>query len=408
MMNDVVLPQLRANRVGTSREDLRIHNLSLILNLVHKNSAISRSDLTSMTGLNRSTVSDLVLELSDRGLLNESERPQATGVGRPSHVVSVNNRILAFAVEISTYAVRVAAVGLAGSVIERRRALTGLLPDPNKVVEIIAELVASIRKSLDKNSLIVGIGVSVPGQVNEQTGTLRVVTSLGWGEVELASMISAKTGLPVSLGNDGTISCAAERDFGAGRGFSDIVYIFGGAGGIGGGVVVGGQMLRGTSGFAGELGHMRISDSKIEDSAGLPGTLEALLKREDLLDALRLEDADDDELSRAVTRSRSPKVSRLIERQIDILGIAIANCVNIFNPEVILLAGFLSALFDADDYRLLAKARAGGLAGARERVVIRKAQLGANLVLVGAAEIAFAGLLADPAGFKLHSPKTNK
>jgi predicted NBD/HSP70 family sugar kinase len=407
-VNEIALPTLRANRVGSSREDLRIHNLSLVLSLVHKNVSLSRSDLAAQTRLNRSTVSDLVAELSERGLLLETERPQATGVGRPSHMVSVNNRVVAFAVEISTYAVRVAAVGLAGKVIDRRRAVTGLLPSPSRVVEIIVELVASIRSGLDKNSLIAGIGVSIPGQVNEQTGTLRMVTMLGWGEVELASMISAKTGLPVSLGNDGTISCVAERDFGAGRGFNDIVYIFGGAGGIGGGVIVGGQMLRGTAGFAGELGHMRISDSKIEDSAGLPGTLEALVKREDLLDALHLDDADDDELTRAILKSKSLRVRKLIERQIDLLGIAIANCVNIFNPEVVLLAGFLSSLFDADDYRLLAKARAGGLAGARERVVVRKAELGANLVLVGAAEIAFAGLLADPAGFKLRSPKSIK
>lgn len=407
-MNEIALPSLRTNKVGSSREDLRIHNLSLILNLVHKNGSMSRSDLAAETGLNRSTISDLVFELTDRGLLTETERPQSTGVGRPSHMVSVNNLVVAIAVEVSNYAVRVAAVGLAGKVIERRRAVMGLLPEPSRTVDIVADLVTSIRTGLDKSVQIAGIGVSVPGQVNEQAGSLRVVTMLGWGEVELASMISERTGLPVSLGNDGTLSCAAERDFGAGRGFSDIVYIYGGAGGIGGGVIVGGQMLRGTSGFAGELGHMRISDSKVEDSAGLAGTLEALLKRDDLLDALHLDDAEDDELTIEVLKSRSPRVKRLVERQIDLLGIAIANCVNIFNPEVILLAGFLSALFDADDYRLLAKARAGGLAGARERVLVRKAQLGANLVLVGAAEIAFAGLLADPAGFKLHPSKPTK
>ncbi len=407
-MNDRQQPLLRANKIGTSREDLRVHNLSLLLNMVHKSVVISRSDLAAMTGLNRSTISDLVAELNERGLIAEIEKPQASGVGRPSHLVTSSNRVFAFAVEISTYAVRVAAVGLSGNVVERRRVVTGMFPRPEAVVSVIKTLVTDIRSKLDKNSLIAGIGISIPGQVNEQDGSVRLVTTLGWGEVELASMVTAATGLPVTLGNDGTISCAAERDFGAGKGFSDIVYIFGGAGGIGGGVVVGGEMLRGTSGFAGELGHMRISDSRVEDNAGLPGTVEALLKREDLLDVLRLDDADDEELRLAVLRSRSPRLNKLIERQIDILGVAIANCVNIFNPEVVLLAGFLSVLFDADDYRLLANARAGGLAGARERVVIRKAELGANLVFVGAAEIAFAGLLADPAGFELLPPKKFK
>ena len=153
---------------------------------------------------------------------------------------------------------------------------------------------------------------------------------------------------------------------------------------------------------------MRISDSRSEDTAGLAGTVEALLSREDLLDALRLDDADDDELLRAISRGQSPRVKKLIERQIDILGTVIANVVNIFNPEVVLLAGFLSVLFEADDYRLLANARAGSLAGAREKVVIRKAELGSNLVLVGAAELAFAEVLANPAGAKLYSPKKAK
>mgnify|MGYP002143133001 CR=1 FL=1 len=399
---------MQSNKVGSSREDLRIHNLSLVLNLVHRSKTISRSDLAAQTGLNRSTISDLVSELSTLGYVVESERAQASGVGRPSHIVAASNRVVAISIEISTYAIRAATVGLAGMVIERRRALTGLMPNPDNSVATIARLVTELKTSMPKDTMVTGIGISIPGQVNQETGTVRQVTALGWGEVPLAQQVSEITGLPVRLGNDGTISCTAERDFGAGRGFSEIVYVFGGSGGIGGGVVVGGQILRGSSGFAGELGHMRISDSKIEDNAGLAGTVEALLRREDLLDALHLDDADDDELSKAIATSHSPRVKKLIDRQIDILGIAIANCVNIFNPEVVLLAGFLSVLFDADDYRLLARARAGGLAGARERVVVRKAELGSNLVLIGAAELAFAELLSNPAGAKLYNPKKIK
>jgi predicted ArsR family transcriptional regulator len=91
---------------------MRIHNLSLLLSLVHRTVLISRSDLANQTGLNRSTISDLITELTELGLLEEIDKPQASGVGRPSHLVTVTSRVVAIAVEISNYAVRVAALGL--------------------------------------------------------------------------------------------------------------------------------------------------------------------------------------------------------------------------------------------------------------------------------------------------------
>jgi predicted NBD/HSP70 family sugar kinase len=84
-----------------------------------------------------------------------------------------------------------------------------------------------------------------------------------------------------------------------------------------------------------------------------------------------------------------------------LLGIGIANLVNIFNPELVLLAGFLSELFNADDYRLMSQVRKSALAGARERVQIRTAELGPNLQLIGAAQLGFADILADPIGATL-------
>jgi predicted NBD/HSP70 family sugar kinase len=166
-------------------------------------------------------------------------------------------------------------------------------------------------------------------------------------------------------------------------------------------VVVDGNLLRGTTGYAGELGHIRISDSRLPDSMGLEGTLEALVRREELEEALGLENADDAELRVALSRRRSNKVERVLNREIDLLGIGIANLVNIFNPELVLLAGFLSELFNADDYRLMSQVRKSALAGARERVQIRTAELGPNLQLIAAAQLGFADILADPLGATL-------
>ena len=386
---------------GSTREDLRQHNLSLVLRLVHRAGSISRSELTRLTGLNRSTISDLVADLVSLGLASESEPETSSRVGRPSLNVSVVAEVACFVISPGYHSTTIAVVGLGGRVLAKRRKSTRINPSPEEVVETATELIAQITRELPTKTRIAGIGVPVPGQVNILQKSVRFAPHLNWVDVPLGQMLEDALGLPVRLDNDGSLSSSAERDFGAGKGFDDIIYLFGGDGGIGGGIIMGGNVIRGSTGYAGELGHVRISDSRTEDSAGLPGTLEALVKREDLIEALRLDDADDDELHSALQAKLPPRASRLVERQIDYLALAIANLVNIFNPQVVLLAGFLSALYDIDDYRLVNQVRLSSLNGARERVQIRTAALGSNLLLIGAAELAFAALLNDPAETQL-------
>lgn len=387
-----------ARGAGNNRNDLRQHNLSVVLNLIHKSQAISRSEITSITGLNRSTTLDLVGVLQDLRLVNETESETAGSVGRPSIMVSSSDSVVSFAVVPTKHSVTVAAVGMNGRIHEKVRESLVLYSGADETAKVAADLIGGLRKRLKSGTRIAGIGVSISGQVNVATNVVRHSPFLGWIEEPFGSVLSRLTDLPVKLDNNSTLTCATERDFGAGRGFENIVYLMGAEGGIGGGVVVGGQLLRGATGYAGELGHIRISDSRLADSMGLEGTLEALVRREELEDALGLENPDDAEIRAALARRRSTKVERVLNRKIDILGIAIANLVNIFNPELVLLSGFLSELFNADDYRLMSQVRMTALPGARERVQIRTAELGPNLQLIGAAQLGFADLLADPAG----------
>jgi predicted NBD/HSP70 family sugar kinase len=225
---------------------------------------------------------------------------------------------------------------------------------------------------------------------------------LKWVDVPFGSLLEERLKMPVWVDNDGSLACMAESSFGAGRGFSDIIYLFGGAGGIGGGVVIDNQLVRGSRGYAGELGHIRITDSKSVDSLGLTGTLEALVNRDDLAHALGLDDPEDDDLSRAILSATTPRAIRLIEKKIQALGFALANLVNIFNPQVILLSGFLQPLFQANDYSLLSKMRQNAVAGSREHVQIRTTELGGRILEIGGAQLAFTDLIADPARAKFY------
>ncbi len=226
---------------------------------------------------------------------------------------------------------------------------------------------------------------------------VRLAPHLNWVEVPFARMLHQQTGLPVFIDNDASLGSIAERDLGAGRGFSEIVYLFGGAGGIGGGVIHGGILLRGAAGYAGELGHVRISDSPKEDYSGLQGTLESLVQRDDLLAALKIESADDAQLEEVLSKPVSSKVQKLLESQIDALAIAVGNYVNIFNPEIVLIAGYLAVLHSYDRDRLLSRFRWSTLTAPQDRLLVKTAELGPNLLMIGAAGLPIAPLLAEPA-----------
>lgn len=393
---------------GQNRDDVRQHNLSLVLRTLHLLGQVSRSHLTSSSGLNRSTISDLVSELQELGLATESEAQASSGVGRPSLMVSPSEDIVAFSVHPEIDATTVGVVTLGGKVLHRERIVNGGAPTPKQSAEIAGAAISRIRTELKPNVRIAGVGVAVPGQVRVADGVIRLAPHLGWIEAPFGPALSQLTGLPVFLDNDASLGCIAERDFGAARGLTDVIYLYAGSGGIGGGVIAEGSKLRGSSGYAGELGHVRISSSNKKDYSGLEGTLEALVSRDDLLDALKLFGADDEEIDREIQGQISPKVKKVLDAQIEYLGQGLATYVNIFNPQAIVLAGFLTTLFNYAPDRVIETMRANALAASHERVVIRNGELGTNLMMVGSADLAFSALLQRPSDAQLIAARQPK
>lgn len=389
--------------LGSNRDLVRQHNLSAVLRLLRIHGNMSRSSLAQRTALNRSTISDLVTELQELGLIHESDAPDRTGVGRPSLMVSLSDDVVVFSVNPETDATTVGIVTLSGHVLRKERIPHGVLPDPEAAVRDAGDLIARMRKELPAHFRIARIGVAVPGQVRVGDGVIRLAPHLNWVEVPFASMLNQATGLPVIIDNDASLGSIAERDYGAGRGFSEIIYMYGGAGGIGGGIIHAGSLLRGSAGYAGELGHVRISDVPGADYSGLQGTLESLVKRDELLTALGITTADDDELAARLADPVSGKVKKLLESQIDALAVAVGNFVNIFNPEIVLLSGYLAVLFGYDSDRLLSRFRWSTLNAPQDRLLVRTGELGPNLIMIGAAGLAFASLVAQPASTQLFS-----
>lgn len=383
---------------GSSHDDVRRRNLSVILRLVHLGGAASRSRLTRLTGLNRSTIAALVAELAELGLVEEREPDSTNQVGRPSPIVAVSDRFVAIAVNPEIDAVTIGIVGLDGTVHRRIRHPLEHSPSVAEAVDISAAVIEGLRSELESRFTVIGIGVAVPGLVRASDGLVRHAPHLGWVNEPLARMLRTATGYPVLAANDAGLGATAERYFGAGRGLTDLIYLNGGASGIGGGLIVGGQAAGGFDGYAGEFGHTRVSGSDRTDSAGIAGTLEAEVTRSELLEVLGLPGADADELERALLAADSPAVRAEVNRQQDFLAVALAGAINILNPQLVVLGGFLAALLAANPERLRAAVSALTLRAPFDEVRLSAALLGSNLLMIGAAELAFGALLDDPAG----------
>jgi predicted NBD/HSP70 family sugar kinase len=353
--------------------------------------------MTAHTGLNRSTIGALVAELASLGLVVETEPTTNNRVGRPSPRVEPAPDVAVIAINPEVDAITAAVVGLGARVEHRVRRDVASAPSPEQAVEIIAELVSELRARDDSSRRIHAVGLAIPGLVRAADGEVRWAPHLGWREVPFTRLVQEAVGLPTFADNDATVGAHAEWLFGAGRGVGELIYLNGGASGIGGGVIVRGLPLGGAHGYAGEFGQNRPGLRDAADRATSNGTLEDEVSRSRLLATVGLESADEPTLHERLLTAGTRKASAELGRQQRILAVALANAINVFNPELVVLGGFLATLLEWDAPAFESLVEASTVPAAFEGVAIRPAALRENRLLIGAAELALAPLLHDPA-----------
>jgi predicted NBD/HSP70 family sugar kinase len=380
--------QDRAVRVGTSTDDVRRRNLSSVLTLVHRHRALSRADLTRHTGLSRSTTKDLVEELAGLGLVEESPASSASQVGRPSPIVRPSDRVLAVAVTPEVDAVTVGLVSLGGAVLDVIRRPTAGVPTPAETVAIAAEAIREIRRTLRDDQAVTAVGVAVPGLVHGRASFVQLAPNLDWHDVEIGEMLSAATGLSVYAANDANAGAIAEHLFGNHHDAEDLIYVNGGPSGIGAGFVVAGALLHGVAGYAGELGHTFVG-GRHRCHCGSVGCLETEVTQAPLASLL-------DNLDGGVHTDEDRTAHVELNRQARALAIALGNAINMFNPGLIVLGGFLRVFPAFAPAVLRDELARRAMAAPHSLVRIVPATLGPDTLMIGAAELAFAPVLADP------------
>jgi predicted NBD/HSP70 family sugar kinase len=382
--------------VGTNQEDVRRHNLGTVLGHIHRAGRLSRAELTTRMGLNRSTIAGLVAELESLGLAEQAKPSGARlGAGRPSVDVKARSGAYVLAVDLRVDGLTVARVGLGGIVQSRA---TGPVPagrDPQVIASSVVDLMRLVVKDVEPDSALVGVGVGVPGIIRAEDGLVRLAPNLDWHDVPFAEILGERLGAlgtPV-LGNDADLGALAEHLRGAGVGVEDLVYLSGEVG-VGAGVIVSGHKLEGAGGYAGEIGHMPFEPGGKLCHCGARGCWETKIGADAIAAAIGCPPERVGSLGEFLegVHDASPELRAVGAH----LGRGIAGIVNMLNPRVIVLGGYLRSLFPLVEADVEEQVTVQALTAPRELARVTLPGLGGDSVLHGAAELAFEPLLADP------------
>ncbi|CAL9359112.1 Protein mlc [Streptomyces sp. enrichment culture] len=327
-----------------TQQGMRRRNLARVMHAVRAEGPLSRAAVASRIGLTRAAVSTLVDELIRSGLLEELGPERPGRVGRPGSALAVSARGPAgLGAEIGVGHLAVCAVDLRGRV--RARAVrygTHRGSSPGPVLEQLAGLVRRVVAEAEAEGLWpAGLAVAVPGLVARDARTVVRAPNLDWHDADLSPLLPSD--IPLTVDNEANFGALAELWLGAGTP-RDFLHVSA-AIGIGAAVVVDGLLLRGTRGFAGELGHVPVWPDGPACACGGRGCLEQYAGEEAVLRAAGLEPGEDRVGLLAERAERGDEGARRALRAAgEALGVALTGAVNLLDPETVVLGGALAGL----------------------------------------------------------------
>ncbi|WP_019890558.1 ROK family protein [Streptomyces purpureus] len=399
------------------RDSVRRQNLSLVLRAVHDEGEVTRAGVAARVGLTRAAVSSLVEQLLGGGFLTESGKTFSGQAGRPGTVLKVARTGPAgIGVEINVDYVTVSVVDLAGTDrvrLTEHRDHRGAPPED--VLGHAAAVAARAARSAAEQALRpVGVELALPGLVS--VGTVRQAPNLGWTGVParevfgraFAALEPGPGGqpLPVSAENEANAAALAELWFGGLGRVRDFLYLTGEIG-VGGAVVLDGELLRGAHGFAGEIGHTVVDPRGPACRCGARGCLEQYAGQSALLRDAGLDgDAGAtgvEELRRRAEAGDARAVGA-IEEAGAVLGRVLSGAVNLLDPEAVVLGGIyreLTPWLAAGAGRELAARVVSGL-WTPEAGRLRASSLAGDAAR-GAASRVVRAVLADPLKYAEHA-----
>ena len=355
---------------------------------------MSRADLAVAVGLTKSTVSMLVRELLEEGWLGEREIVATGDVGRrPTPLFVDPGRLMLLGAEVDIESARVVATSLTGEVRATVVANYGSSKSAKACIGALATAMLKVHAQLDSSrQRIIGMGVGLPGGVDEASGFLHFAPNLGWRDVPIGSMLKHKlagtalAGVPLFLQNEADVAALGEMEFNPSDASDPLLYLSMNQG-VGAGVIFNDRLLTGSRGFAGEVGHMVLQMNGPLCSCGRRGCAEALIGSRSILGTAEEHPHPLREIQRLVDE-RHPATLRALKKAGDYLGVLLQNLASAYDPGCIVIGGQMADLGDVLLQPALRTLNEHAAAANLPPPNVRTSRFGRDAVAVGAAALA--------------------
>ena len=369
---------MQKSNQGQSRQ----HNSRLVLNTIYHSGQTSRVAVARHTGLTRTTVSEIVAEFIQDGLVREAGQAPSRG-GKPATLLQVDeNARMLVGIDLAESQFCGALVNLRGEIIQRI-CLPIAADDGEGAIELVYNLIDELLELASQP--VIGIGVGVPGLMDPASGTVRQAVNLDWRDLPLGELLHRRYRRPVYLANDCQVSALGEYTFGAPPGSGNLVLIRAGRG-VGAGIVLNGQIFYGEGSGAGEIGHIQVRPDGQVCRCGNRGCLETVASTPALIQGLPDPIGDFESLLQAY-RAGNPQVLAAVDAAARALGETVRYLVSILNISQIRIAGNMSHF--GEDLLVPIRRRLvnGVLPALSGDVQVQLATLGDDIVLLGAASL---------------------
>jgi N-acetylglucosamine repressor len=385
-----------------TRQQIKTHNNRLILKSIYDNPEISRADIARLTGLTRTTVSDVVSDLIADGLVEEAKVGPSAGGKPPILLNVVDDARMMIGIDLANSEFRGAIVNLRGQIKQRVS-----LPIDEQDGQAALDLVYQLIDELLQEQTILGIGIGTPGLMDAHKGIVRNAVNLNWTNLPLRDLLQERYNLPVYIANDSQVAALAEHTFGSSKDAdtSNLVVIKIGRG-IGAGLIINRQLYYGDGFGAGEIGHVVVVEDGELCRCGNRGCLETVASSramvraaqqrydESHLDqfAARPEDITTNTLLKAY-EAGDPVVQAVVRQAGGYLAIAVANLVGALNIERIVIAGSSARFGEGLVTPVRERLDNLTLPALASRTDLEVSHLGTDIVILGAAALLLANEL---------------
>ncbi len=340
----------------SSTQDLRYFNRRRILKALYFNEPLSRQDLSRLTELSVATVTNLLTTWLDQEVILESGTIQSRG-GRPRVMLTINKAYGAFiGIDLGETLIRFHLFDLKMNL---RQTVTYLLENENiQPAEVIDNIVSGYYELLTVSGYpeekVIGIGIGVPGVVERKGGISVFAPNWGWHNVPLIEKLEEKIPRPIIMDNGAKAMGLAEQWFGVGSEKQDLVALLVGTG-VGAAIIANGELQRGVANSAGEFGHTTLAlngrscrcggQGCLETYVGAPGIIQTLSEIAPDSPLLQGKTQPDIMANLASAAESNDKIAwAVIEQTAHYFGAGLANLINLYNPETIVLGGWLSKI----------------------------------------------------------------